>query len=162
VGFLFQGAALYDSLTVAENIDFPLRRHTKLSSDERASRVRELLGSVGLDHDLNKMPAELSGRMQRRVGLARVFALEPGILLFDEPTAGLAPVTAAEIGKLILDLKSKRRMTAVVVTHDIRGARLFSDRVILMNEGSVAAEGSFADVEKSRDHFVVQFFGDGS
>ncbi len=129
MGFLFQGAALYDSLTVAENVEFPLRRHTRLSPGERASRVRELLASVGMPQDLEKMPSEISGGMQKRVGLARTLALDPGILLFDEPTAGLDPITAAEIGNLILELKNKRGMTAVVVTHDIRGAKLFSDRV---------------------------------
>lgn len=162
VGFLFQGAALYDSLTVAENVEFPLRRHTRLSPGERASRVRELLASVGMPQDLEKMPSEISGGMQKRVGLARTLALDPGILLFDEPTAGLDPITAAEIGNLILELKNKRGMTAVVVTHDIRGAKLFSDRVILMRDGSLAFEGTFADMEKSRDRFVVQFRGDGS
>jgi phospholipid/cholesterol/gamma-HCH transport system ATP-binding protein len=162
VGFLFQAAALYDSLTVAENVEFPLRRHARLSPAERNSRVRELLESVGMPQDLDKMPSEISGGMQKRVGLARALALDPGILLFDEPTAGLDPITATEIGNLILDLKKKRGMTAVVVTHDIRGAKLFSDRVILMRDGSLAFEGTFADMEKSRDQFVVQFRGDGS
>jgi phospholipid/cholesterol/gamma-HCH transport system ATP-binding protein len=162
VGFLFQAAALYDSLTVAENVEFPLRRHTRLSPGERESRVRELLESVGMPQDLDKMPSEISGGMQKRVGLARALALDPGILLFDEPTAGLDPITATEIGNLILELKKKRGMTAVVVTHDIRGAKLFSDRVILMRDGALAFEGTFADMEKSRDQFVVRFRGDGS
>jgi len=141
VGFLFQGAALYDSLTVAENVEFPLRRNTKMSAEERHRRTRELLGSVGLESDLDKQPSAISGGMQKRVGLARALALEPGILLFDEPTAGLDPITAAEIGKLILELKNNRKMTAVVVTHDMQTAKLFCDRVILMREGSVAFEG---------------------
>src|SRR5438445_5593817 len=136
VGFLFQQAALYDSLTVEENVAFPLRRHSRMSDDERNKRVHELLASVGMDQDSHKLPAQLSGGMQKRVGLARALALDPEILLFDEPTAGLDPITAEEIGKLIVDLKQKRKMTAVVVTHDVRGARQFSDRVALIDKGS--------------------------
>jgi phospholipid/cholesterol/gamma-HCH transport system ATP-binding protein len=162
VGFLFQGGALYDSLTVAENVEFPLRRHTTLQPDERSKRVRELLRNVGLDRDLEKMPAEISGGMQKRVGLARALALEPDIVLFDEPTAGLDPITSNEIGKLILELKEKRKMTAVVVTHDIQTARLYSDRVILMKEGSVAFQGAFAELEKSPDAFAQEFLGECS
>src|SRR6201993_3721659 len=123
VGFLFQQAALYDSLTVEENVAFPLRRHPKISDDERKERVRELLTSVGMDQDAHKMPAEISGGMQKRWGLARALALAPDILLFDEPTAGLDPITAAEIDDLILRLQKERKMTSVIVTHDIHGAR---------------------------------------
>ena len=134
IGFLFQEAALYDSLTVEENVAFPLSRHTNIPAEDRKKRVRELLGSVGMDQDLEKMPSEISGGMQKRVGLARALALDPNILLFDEPTAGLDPITAAEIGKLILELKHKREMAAIVVTHDIRGAKVFSDRMALIHE----------------------------
>src|ERR1700739_4828985 len=126
IGFLFQEAALYDSLTVEENVAFPLSRHTNLPAADRTKRVRELLGSVGMDQELEKMPSEISGGMQKRVGLARALALDPNILLFDEPTAGLDPITAAEIGKLILELTQKREMTAIVFTHAIRGGREFS------------------------------------
>jgi len=157
IGFLFQHAALYDSLTVEENIAFPLRRHTEMTAAQRSERIRELLASVGMDRDLDKMPSELSGGMQKRVGLARALALDPDILLFDEPTAGLDPITAAEIGDLIVDLKKKRKMTAVVVTHDIHGARTFADRLILLREGEIAVEGTFADLQKSKDDFVVKF-----
>src|SRR5882672_2741764 len=162
VGFLFQQAALYDSLTVEDNVAFPLSRHMTMSDEERRQRARELLASVGMDRDIEKMPSEISGGMQKRVGLARALALDPEILLFDEPTAGLDPITAAEIGKLIIDLKKKRKMTAVVVTHDVRGAKVFSDRVILMDKGSIVAEGTFADLDKSRDKFVSHFLKDGS
>jgi phospholipid/cholesterol/gamma-HCH transport system ATP-binding protein len=110
-----------------------------------------------MDRDLDKMPLELSGGMQKRVGLARALALDPDILLFDEPTAGLDPITAAEIGDLIVDLKKRRKMTAVVVTHDIHGARTFADRLILLREGEIAVEGTFADLQKSKDDFVVKF-----
>jgi len=162
IGFLFQQAALYDSLTVHDNVAFPLSRHMTMSDKERKSRAKELLANVGMDRDIEKMPSEISGGMQKRVGLARALALDPEILLFDEPTAGLDPITAAEIGKLILDLKKKRKMTAVVVTHDVRGAKAFSDRVVLMDKGNIVAEGTFADLQKSRDKFVRQFLKDGS
>jgi phospholipid/cholesterol/gamma-HCH transport system ATP-binding protein len=157
VGFLFQQAALYDSLTVEENVAFPLRRHSKMPDDERNERVRELLTSVGMDQDAHKMPAEISGGMQKRVGLARALVLEPDILLFDEPTAGLDPITAAEIDDLILRLQKERKMTSVVVTHDIHGARAISDRLALMRDGQILIEGTFEDLQKSRDTFVTQF-----
>ncbi|MGC1187339.1 MAG: ABC transporter ATP-binding protein [Candidatus Acidiferrales bacterium] len=157
VGFLFQQAALYDSLTVEENVAFPLRRHTPMSDSERKTRVRELLASVGMEGDLKKMPAEISGGMQKRVGLARALALDPEILLFDEPTAGLDPITASEIDDLIVKLQKDRHITSVVVTHDIHGARTVSDRLALMREGEILIEGTFDDLQKSRDPFVVQF-----
>ncbi len=162
IGFLFQQAALYDSLTVEENVAFPLDRHVKISAAERKDRVRELLSNVGMDHDLEKLPSEISGGMQKRVGLARALALEPDILLFDEPTAGLDPITAAEIDKLIVQLKKRRKITSVVVTHDIRGARTFSDRLALMDQGNIVAEGTFEDLQKSRNKFVVQFLRNGA
>ena len=133
-----------------------------MSDADRNKRVRELLGSVGMDQDLKKMPSELSGGMQKRVGLARALALDPNILLFDEPTAGLDPITAAEIGQLILELKQKRQMTAVVVTHVIRGAKVFSDRMVLIHEGNILAEGPLAELQKSQHPVVVQFLKDSS
>jgi phospholipid/cholesterol/gamma-HCH transport system ATP-binding protein len=157
LGFLFQQAALYDSLTVEENVAFPLRRHSKMSDDERNERVRKLLSSVGMDQDAHKMPAEISGGMQKRVGLARALTLEPDILLFDEPTAGLDPITAGEIDDLILRLQKERNMTSVVVTHDIHGAQAVSDRLALMRDGQIVIEGTFEDLQKSRDTFVAQF-----
>ena len=158
IGFLFQQAALYDSLTIEENVVFPLARHTSMSESERKQKARDLLNSVGMNNnDLAKMPSEISGGMQKRVGLARALALDPDILLFDEPTAGLDPTTAAEIGSLIVEMKEKRKMTSVVVTHDVRGARSFSDRLILMRDGKVVMEGDYAKFEKSRDEFVARF-----
>jgi phospholipid/cholesterol/gamma-HCH transport system ATP-binding protein len=162
VGFLFQQAALYDSLTVADNVAFPLRRHTKMSNDERKNRVHQLLAEVGMDRELAKMPSHLSGGMQKRVGLARALALDPEILLFDEPTAGLDPITAAEIGELILSLKRKRQMSAIVVTHDVQGSKAYSDRMVLLHEGNIVAEGTFDDLQGSQDGFVKQFFSYGS
>jgi len=157
MGFLFQQAALYDSLSIEENVGFPLRRHSRMSGEERGKRARELLASVGMDKDAHKLPGELSGGMQKRVGLARALALDPEILLFDEPTAGLDPITAAEIDALILRLQKERRMTSVVVTHDIHSARAVSDRLALMRDGQVLVQGTFEDLQKSRDPFVMKF-----
>src|SRR5947207_6097536 len=162
IGFLFQQAALYDSLTVEENVAFPLSRHSEMSVQEQQKRVRELLGEVGMDQDREKLPSQISGGMQKRVGLARALALDPEILLFDEPTAGLDPITSAEIGKLIVELKQKRQMSAVVVTHDVHGANAFSDRMVLLHEGNIAAEGTFDDLQGSKDEFVRRFFSYGS
>ncbi len=162
IGFLFQQAALYDSLTVAENVEFPLSRHTNLPASERLKRVRELLASVGMEEDLDKLPSDISGGMQKRVGLARALALDPVILLLDEPTAGLDPITAAEIGQLILKLKSERSLTSIVVTHDVHGAKSFADRLILMRDGRVVMEGTFAELQKSEDPFVKQFLQDAA
>ena len=161
IGFLFQQAALYDSLTVKENVAFPLSRHSDKSAKEQEGRVRELLAEVGMDQDLEKLPSQISGGMQKRVGLARALALDPDILLFDEPTAGLDPITAAEIGKLIVALKQKHRMSAIVVTHDVHGARAYSDRMLLLDNGSIRAEGSFDELDRSKDEFISQFFGNG-
>src|SRR6266536_681820 len=162
IGFLFQQAALYDSLTVQDNVAFPLSRHTKMSPEERNQRVHELLADVGMDRDRQKMPSEISGGMQKRVGLARALALDPEILLFDEPTAGLDPITAVEIGDLIVDLKRKRPMSAIVVTHDVHGSKAYSDRMLLLHEGNIVAQGSFDELQSSGDEFVARFFRYGS
>jgi len=162
VGFLFQEGALYDSLTIAENVAFPLRRHTKMSDSERSEKVRALLLSVGLDKDLEKMPSDISGGMRKRVGLARALALDPEILLFDEPTAGLDPITAAEIGKLIEKLRQERHVTSIVVTHDMHAAHHFSDRLVMLKEGNILITGTFEDLEKSKDPFVEQFLSDAA
>jgi len=159
VGFLFQQAALYDSLTVKQNVEFPLRRHSNMTEGQRNKRVRELLDSVGMEEDGNKMPSEVSGGMQKRVGLARALALEPEILLFDEPTAGLDPITALEIDDLIVSLQKERHLSSIVVTHDIRAARSVSNRLALMRDGEILIAGTFKDLQESRDPFVVQFLG---
>ena len=162
IGFLFQNSALYDSLMVEENVAFPLRRHIKMSDRERKKRVQELLSSVGMEQASQKMPGQISGGMQKRVGLARALALGPDILLFDEPTAGLDPITAAEIGELILKLQKEHNMASIVVTHDIHGAQTVSDRVALLRDGQILIEGTFEDLQKSSDAFVVQFLNEGS
>jgi phospholipid/cholesterol/gamma-HCH transport system ATP-binding protein len=162
IGFLFQQAALYDSLTVGENVEFPLIRHTTLPDAERKERMRALLASVGMERESAKMPSDISGGMQKRVGLARALALDPDILLFDEPTSGLDPITAAEIGQLIVKLKKERNLTSVVVTHDVHGAKTFADRVVLLREGEVVIDGTFGQLEQSPDPFVVQFLKDAA
>jgi len=161
MGFLFQQAALYDSLTVEGNVAFPLSRHATLSESDCRDKVRELLSTVGLvQGDFEKLPSQISGGMQKRVGLARALALDPSILLLDEPTAGLDPITADEIVRLFMELKEKRGITAVVVTHDIRAAKAFSDVLVLLNEGNFVAQGTFGELQKSKDEFAVRFFGD--
>src|SRR5438034_7760083 len=150
IGFLFQQAALYDSLTIEENVAFPMSRHSRKPQNEQKERARELLASLGMEKDLDKLPSQISGGMQKRVGLARALALDPEILLFDEPTAGLDPITAAEIGNLIVDLKNQRHMTAVVVTHDIPGARAFPDREMLLQDGKIVTAGRFAELRYSK------------
>jgi phospholipid/cholesterol/gamma-HCH transport system ATP-binding protein len=157
MGFLFQHAALYDSMSVEENIAFPLKRHTKMTDSEQAARVKELLASVGMVRDLKKIPGDISGGMQKRVGLARALALEPGILLLDEPTAGLDPITSGEIDELILKLQEEHHMASIVVTHDLRSAKTIADRIALLHEGNVLIEGSFEDLEKSDNKFVSEF-----
>jgi phospholipid/cholesterol/gamma-HCH transport system ATP-binding protein len=162
IGFLFQSAALYDSLTVEDNVAFPLKRHSKMSESDRKNRVRELLTSVGMKEDFRKMPDEISGGMQKRVGLARALALSPEIILFDEPTAGLDPITSAEIADLILKLQKEHQVASVVVTHDVHTAEAISDRVALMRDGNILVQGTFKDLQKSRDNFVTEFLHAGS
>jgi phospholipid/cholesterol/gamma-HCH transport system ATP-binding protein len=157
IGFLFQQAALYDSLTVEQNVRFPLQRHSSLSNDQLKNKARELLRSVGMEEGMDRFPSQISGGMQKRVGLARALALDPEILLFDEPTAGLDPITASEIGKLIVELKDKHKITGIVVTHDVRGAKVFADRVVLLDKGAIMAEGTFEDLEHNNDPFVAAF-----
>jgi phospholipid/cholesterol/gamma-HCH transport system ATP-binding protein len=158
MGFLFQHAALYDSLTVAENVAFPLRHHkSEMSNDERNDRVRQLLTEVGLEGDINKMPSDISGGMQKRVGLARALALEPQILLLDEPTAGLDPISSSEIDDLILKLQRERKMASIVVTHDLHSARTIANRLAILDKGNVVVEGKFEDLQQSDIACVKEF-----
>ena len=158
MGFLFQHAALYDSLTVAENVAFPLEHHRRdMTRSERMDRVRQLLAEVGMEGDLDKMPSDISGGMQKRVGLARALALEPDILLLDEPTAGLDPISSGEIDELILKLQRERQMASVVVTHDLHSARTISSRLALLDQGKVVIEGKFEHLQQSDIKFVKEF-----
>ncbi|MGA2167557.1 MAG: ABC transporter ATP-binding protein [Terracidiphilus sp.] len=158
MGFLFQHAALYDSLTVAENVAFSLEHHRRdMSKSERGDRVKHLLAEVGMEGDLDKMPSDISGGMQKRVGLARALALEPEILLLDEPTAGLDPISSGEIDDLVLKLQREHQMASIVVTHDLHSAKTIADRLALLNEGKVIIEGSFAELQQSDIEFVQEF-----
>ncbi len=158
MGFLFQHAALYDSLTVAGNVAFPLEHHRRdMSRTERGDRVMQLLAEVGMEGDLDKMPSDISGGMQKRVGLARALALEPDILLLDEPTAGLDPISSGEIDELILKLQRERQMASIVVTHDLHSARTIANRLALLNEGNVVIDGTFEDLKQSEITFVKEF-----
>ena len=160
MGFLFQHAALYDSLTVAENVGFPLEHHKKsMSKSDRSDRVRQLLDEVGLEGDIDKMPSDISGGMRKRVGLARALALEPEILLLDEPTAGLDPISSREIDELILKLQRERQMASIVVTHDLFSAKTIANRLALLDQGNVVIEGKFEDLERSHIGFVEEFLG---
>lgn len=157
IGFSFQYSALYDSLTVEENVAFPLKRHTDMSTAERRCRVQELLSRVGMEDAAAKLPAEISGGMKKRVGLARALALNPEIMLLDEPTAGLDPITAGEINDLLLNLHQELSVSAVMVTHDVRSARTVSNRLALLHEGNILIEGSFEDLKQSDHPFVLEF-----
>jgi phospholipid/cholesterol/gamma-HCH transport system ATP-binding protein len=158
MGFLFQHAALYDSLTVEQNVAFPLQHRKKtMSKSEQGNRVKELLAEVGMEGGHNKMPSDISGGMQKRVGLARALALEPDILLLDEPTAGLDPISSGEINDLILKLQAEHHMASIVVTHDLHSAKKISDRLALLNDGTVVIEGSFEELQKSDIEFVRDF-----
>jgi len=157
VGFLFQQAALFDSLTIEENVEFPLVRHSALTESERKDRVRHLLQSVGLEDAASKMPAEISGGMQKRVGLARALSLDPELLLLDEPTSALDPITADEIAGLIREIQDKRNVSSIVVTHDLRNAAAFANRLLMLREGKVISQGTLEDLKRSRDPFVAGF-----
>jgi len=158
MGFLFQHAALYDSLTVAGNVAFPLEHHRKdMSRSERSERVKHLLAEVGMEDSFDKLPSDISGGMQKRVGLARALALEPEILLLDEPTAGLDPISSGEIDELILKLQRERQMASIVVTHDMHSARTIANRLAILDQGNVVIEGSFDDLQQSDIGFVKEF-----
>jgi phospholipid/cholesterol/gamma-HCH transport system ATP-binding protein len=157
IGFLFQNAALFDSISVGENVAFPLRRHTKLPDREIRARAEEKLRSVGLEREYDKMPADLSGGMKKRAGLARAMALEPKVLLVDEPSAGLDPITSAEIDDLLAGLKGQGGTTLIVVTHNIPSARHIGDELLMLHEGRIVARGTPADLERS-DNAMVQAF----
>jgi phospholipid/cholesterol/gamma-HCH transport system ATP-binding protein len=158
MGFLFQHSALYDSLTIAENVAFPLEHHRRdTSRSERGDRVKQLLAEVGIEGDLGKMPSDISGGMQKRVGLARALALEPEILLLDEPTAGLDPISSGEIDDLILKLQRERQMASIVVTHDLHSAKTVSNRLALLDQGKVVIEGKFENLQQSDIGLVKEF-----
>jgi phospholipid/cholesterol/gamma-HCH transport system ATP-binding protein len=159
IGFLFQSAALYDSMTVRENLEFPLRRQEhSLSKEEMNVLVQEALENVGLSETIDLKPSELSGGMRKRLGLARTLILKPEIMLYDEPTTGLDPITSKEISNLILEVQKKYKTSSIVITHDIECAKLTANRIIVMKDGMCAAEGSYADLKNSADMWIRSFF----
>jgi phospholipid/cholesterol/gamma-HCH transport system ATP-binding protein len=157
IGFLFQNAALFDSISVGENVAFPLRRHTRYGDGEIRRRVTEKLEAVGLEREYRKMPADLSGGMRKRAGLARAMALDPPILLVDEPSAGLDPITADEIDNLLLALKKESRTTIVIVTHNMSSARRLADELVMLHDGHIVARGTVEDLDRSDDPLVRAF-----
>jgi phospholipid/cholesterol/gamma-HCH transport system ATP-binding protein len=158
IGFLFQSAALYDSMTVKENLEFPLRDLKKKRKDEIDALVIEALQNVGLEDAINKMPSELSGGMRKRIGLARTLILKPEIILYDEPTTGLDPITSKEISELILEIQEKYNTASVIITHDVECARIVANRIIIIKEGMLIAQGTFKELSESNDKWVRSFF----
>ena len=159
VGFLFQSGALYDSMTVKQNLEFPLTRVLKLKDKEEIQqRIEEVLEGVGLLDAIDKMPSDLSGGMRKRVGLARTLILKPEIMLYDEPTTGLDPITSREISELILQMQKKYQTSSIIITHDMACAKITSDRILVMNDGSFIAEGKYDELENDADELVRSFF----
>jgi phospholipid/cholesterol/gamma-HCH transport system ATP-binding protein len=159
VGFLFQSNALYDSMTVRENLEFPLRRHwIKMTAAEQDAKVLEVLNNVGLAHAIDMMPAELSGGMRKRIALARTLILDPEIVLYDEPTTGLDPITGKGISKLIREMGEKYNTSALIISHDMNCIRMTADRIIMLIDGTCYAQGSYEELKKNNDPKVKQFF----
>ena len=159
IGFLFQNAALYDSMSVRENLGFTLKRHAKdLSAEEVENQIKNVLESVGLSEAIDKMPSELSGGMRKRIGLARTLILKPEIILYDEPTTGLDTITSREISELILEIQKKNKTSSIIITHDMPCAKHTGDRIIILKEGIIHAEGTYEELEKSDDEWVRSFF----
>lgn len=159
IGFLFQSNALYDSMTVRENLEFPMRRHSiDLSEDAARQRIEEVLDNVGLLHTIDMMPSELSGGMMKRIALARTMILKPDIILYDEPTAGLDPVTGREITTLIMDIKRKYNTAAIIISHDMKCVKATADKIILLMNGKNYKEGNYAAFQASKDTYVQHFF----
>ncbi|MDB4910225.1 MAG: transporter related protein [Gemmatimonadetes bacterium] len=161
MGMVFQGAALFDSMSVFENVAFPLREHTTLSDDEIEARVKEKLEFVDLDPDrvMDQLPAELSGGMKKRVGIARGMAVNPAIMLYDEPTSGLDPLTTGTITRLIMKLQRELKVTSVVVSHDIRSAFRMATKIALLAERRIVFFGSPEEMTASQDRYVQDFLG---
>jgi phospholipid/cholesterol/gamma-HCH transport system ATP-binding protein len=158
-GFLFQSAALYDSMTVRENLAFPLRQHKKdMTKEKKDSLILEMLDNVGLVDSIDQMPSKLSGGQSKRIGLARTLILRPELMLYDEPTTGLDTGTAKEISELMIKMKEKYHISSITITHDMACAKLTADRIIMMREGVVVAEGTYEELEKSDDEWIGSFF----
>ncbi len=160
IGFLFQSNALYDSMTVRENLEFPLRRHWNKQQREKGaeSAVLEALTDVGLAHTIDMMPAELSGGMRKRIALARTLILRPAIILYDEPTTGLDPITAREISQLIVEVQQKYNTSSIIISHDMHCINITSNRVIMLIDGKCYANDAYSNLRKSEDIRIKEFF----
>ena len=159
IGFVFQNNALYDSMTVQENLAFPLRQHKKKMTKERKETlIMEMLDNVGLAEFIDQLPSKLSGGQSKRISLARTLILRPEIMLYDEPTTGLDTGTAREISELICKMRKKYNVSSIIITHDMACAKMTADRIILLKDGIVYAEGSYDDLEQSKDEWIRSFF----
>ncbi|MBB2147530.1 ABC transporter ATP-binding protein [Pedobacter gandavensis] len=159
LGFLFQSNALYDSMTIRENLRFPLLKHRfPMSEAEIEARIIEVLEHVGLKHTIDMMPAELSGGMAKRIALARAMVLRPEVIFYDEPTSGLDPVTSREIATLILEMKEKYHISAIIISHDMACVKITADRIVLLLEGRCYAQGTYEELKHSKDRNITQFF----
>ncbi len=159
IGFLFQSGALYDSMTVRENLEFPILRNARSTPKEEIDeRVEEVLANVGLEDTAEKMPSELSGGMRKRISLARTLILKPELMLYDEPTTGLDPITSQKMSELILDVQKKYKTTSIIITHDIKCAEITANRIMIIDGGKFIAEGTFDELKDSDDELVNSFF----
>lgn len=159
IGFLFQGAALYDSMSVLDNLLFPLQRlHRKKDDKDFLARAEKVLEDVGLPEARDKMPSELSGGMRKRIGLARTIITHPEIMLYDEPTTGLDPVTGAEISTLINNIREKYNTSSIIITHDLACAKTTADRIVMIRDGKIYAEGTYAELSEDADEWISSFF----
>jgi phospholipid/cholesterol/gamma-HCH transport system ATP-binding protein len=159
IGFMFQNGALYDSMSVRQNLIFTLKHHTKnLEEDDIEKRVVEALDNVGLAESIDKMPADLSGGMRKRIAMARSLIINPEIILYDEPTSGLDTITSREIGELMISVQEKFKTTSIIITHDMAIAKLIGKRIMILKDGVINAEGSYDELEESSDEWVRSFF----
>jgi phospholipid/cholesterol/gamma-HCH transport system ATP-binding protein len=159
IGFMFQNGALYDSMSVRQNLAFTLKHHTNdLKEATIESQIMEALSNVGLEAAVDQMPAELSGGMRKRIALARTLIIQPEIILYDEPTSGLDTITSREISELILSVQKKYKTTSIIITHDMSCAKLTGNRIMILKEGIIYAEGTYNQLEKSTDNWVRSFF----
>ena len=158
IGFVFQSRALYDSMSVRENLEFPLIRNTTLSRQDINQKVEEVLNDVGLINAIDKMPSELSGGMRKRIGVARTIIMNPEIMLWDEPTTGLDPETTRDISHLIVRMQQKYKVSSIVVTHDMICAKIVANSIVVLKEGTYTERGTYEQLERSSDNFVRSFF----
>jgi phospholipid/cholesterol/gamma-HCH transport system ATP-binding protein len=159
IGFMFQDGALYDSMSIRQNLTFTLKHHTRnLAKSEIENQILEALESVGLTNAIDKMPAELSGGMKKRIALARAIIIKPEIILYDEPTSGLDTITSREISELIVSVQKKYKTSSIIITHDMHCAKMTGNRILILKEGKICAEGTYSELEKNNDQWVRSFF----